>query len=541
MARDRRLGFSCRSKGDQMKPTLLVFALAVTTNALSANLSDDSYRQGMAFAEAHRWSDAQSACLRGESLEPHDKRFPLELAGIAFKLGDLSKAKTLLRRALAIDSTDKYGNHVLGAICLLQGNLDEALHYWNRIDEPRVDEVLLDASPGSDATLLSLAIEIRSGSVLRSRDLELTRANLARLGVTTGQSIELIAQEEGRFNVRITAVSLKDGVNGGRVGRALPLVTSLPYQTVSLDYGTLLQSDVLFGTTLRWDPNKKLANARIAGLLKGDPRSKYSLFAEGRDEIWDVSTINAPGALASPFRLRTLTLGADLEHGVTGRLEWLNGLRLSFKDNSEIFNQAYPFLGKGAEFKQISGVRYVLPFPDKRLILTINATGELGWFSASSGAFSRLRSSAALQWKPLPKNDSYEITATVNAGKTFGQVPFDELFILGMERDNDLWLRGHVGTQDGRKGSAPLGKNYVLYQSDLSKTLYRSPFIKWQLGPFLDMGNASSVSGYFGSGGLLVDTGVQSKVRLFGGVSFLLVCGHSTRDGRTVFYTAVTR
>jgi hypothetical protein len=55
------------------------------------------------------------------------------------------------------------------------------------------------------------------------------------------------------------------------------------------------------------------------------------------------------------------------------------------------------------------------------------------------------------------------------------------------------------------------------------------------------MGNASSVSGYFGSGGLLVDTGVQSKVRLFGGVSFLLVCGHNARDGRTVFYTAVTR
>ena len=29
-------------------------------------------------------------------------------------------------------------------------------------------------------------------------------------------------------------------------------------------------------------------------------------------------------------------------------------------------------------------------------------------------------------------------------GKTSGQIPFDELFILGLERDNDLWLRGLV-------------------------------------------------------------------------------------------------
>lgn len=45
----------------------------------------------------------------------------------------------------------------------------------------------------------------------------------------------------------------------------------------------------------------------------------------------------------------------------------------------------------------------------------------------------------------------------LRAGTKFGQIPFDELFILGAERDNDLWLRAHKGTRDGREGSAPMG------------------------------------------------------------------------------------
>ena len=63
-----------------------------------------------------------------------------------------------------------------------------------------------------------------------------------------------------------------------------------------------------------------------------------------------------------------------------------------------------------------------------------------------------------MRWLPTARGDDYETLARVRAGKTFGDLPFDELFMLGLERDNDLWLRGHIGTRDGRKGSAPLGQ-----------------------------------------------------------------------------------
>jgi len=46
---------------------------------------------------------------------------------------------------------------------------------------------------------------------------------------------------------------------------------------------------------------------------------------------------------------------------------------------------------------------------------------------------------------------TFEMRMRIRAGETAGAVPFDELFQLGVERDNDLWLRGHAGTSGGVK------------------------------------------------------------------------------------------
>src|SRR5438067_13189545 len=76
----------------------------------------------------------------------------------------------------------------------------------------------------------------------------------------------------------------------------------------------------------------------------------------------------------------------------------------------------------------------------------------------------------------------------VRAGKTFGDVPFDELFMLGLERDNDLWMRAHIGTRDGRKGSAPLGRNYFLSNWEQDKNLIHKSLLTIKCGPSLDVG-----------------------------------------------------
>jgi len=128
----------------------------------------------------------------------------------------------------------------------------------------------------------------------------------------------------------------------------------------------------------------------------------------------------------------------------------------------------------------------------------------------------------------------------VRGGGIAGDVPFDELYMLGMERDNDLWMRAHVGTRDGRKGSAPLGRRFFLANSEIDKNLYSNGLITLKLGPFLDSGKITDPSGALGAEKWLWDTGVQAKIRVLG-VAVVFVYGKDLRTGNNAFYFATQR
>ena len=137
---------------------------------------------------------------------------------------------------------------------------------------------------------------------------------------------------------------------------------------------------------------------------------------------------------------------------------------------------------------------------------------------------------------PKARGDDYEILSRLRGGDTFGDVALDQLFQLGVERDNNLWLRGHPGTRDGRKGRAPLGRRYLLLNSELYRTVYDGPFFRVRLGPFFDTGAIAGSSGLFGSQKWLFDAGIQARVRVLGSVSVLLSYGRDLRSGAGVFY-----
>ena len=139
-------------------------------------------------------------------------------------------------------------------------------------------------------------------------------------------------------------------------------------------------------------------------------------------------------------------------------------------------------------------------------------------------------------WYPQASGDDYALQWQVRSGKTFGEVPFDELFMLGMERDNDLWMRAHVGTRDGRKGSAPLGRDYFLSNWEIDKRIYHNGFFSLKLSPFLDTGKSTDPLPGLGSRQWLWDTGIQAKFRVLGvGVTFIY--GKDLRSGHNAFYS----
>jgi hypothetical protein len=128
----------------------------------------------------------------------------------------------------------------------------------------------------------------------------------------------------------------------------------------------------------------------------------------------------------------------------------------------------------------------------------------------------------------------------LRGGRTFGDVPFDELFVLGFDRDTDLWMRGHPGLLGGEKGNAPLGRNYVLANWEIGKIVHSWPFVVLTVAPFVDTGQVDDPSGYFGSRKWLCDADVQVKLRVLG--SFDVVVGYSKdlRSRNNSVFTTVT-
>ncbi len=154
-----------------------------------------------ALAKLGRWQEAHDAFESGARLQPQDNRFPLELAGVEFKQKHYPQAAHYLRRALQLDPHDSYGNDFLGTVYFLEGNLEAALKYWNRVDKPRIAEVHADPVPHLDPVLLDRAFAFAPASTMRLHELWLSHSRVHGLGIFPSYSFDLLAREDGAFDV----------------------------------------------------------------------------------------------------------------------------------------------------------------------------------------------------------------------------------------------------------------------------------------------------------------------------------------------------
>lgn len=228
-----------------------------------------------------------------------------------------------------------------------------------------------------------------------------------------------------------------------------------------------------------------------------------------------------------------------------GTWNWSTGAEFSHRDfRSLAVDSALPqslFLD-GNQLKHFVRINYdLLRLPEHRFFIATSASTQEGrLWSTRDFTFAKLQLSSAQHWFPRAASDDYEIQSKVSYGRTLGDVPFDELFMLGIERDNDLMLRAHVGTRNGLKGSAPLGRNYFLSNWEIDKQLYDAGLFRLTLGPFLDTGKVTDPNPALGSRKWLYDTGAQLKLRVLG-IGFAFVYGKDLRSGNNTFYVYLIR
>ena len=395
------------------------YASSAADSSGSASANSD-YFHGMALARLERWEEARAAFEAGAAKAPDDSRFPLELAGIAFRFQSRAAALPHLRRALRIEPESNYTNNFLGTLYFLDGNLDAALKYWNRAARPFVEEVSIDPRPRLDPVLLDRALAFSPASVLTLEDLDTSRARLDLMGVFPASRIELNAQEDGTFNLNLRVVE-RSGWGASGWSKAIGLLRGLPYQTVHGEYFNLGGDATNFRSQLRWDSDKRRAFVELAGPLAGEPSHRYRAFFDGRDENWRVLGESGDPAAASSFGFERQEAGFDVTSVVSGRLSWTTGLSFSHRrfQDADAGTADPGLFSSGWLAKAHAGVEYrVLRFPERRITVDSSATSTLGKRWTSKGLFLQPKAELRFQWFPQAESDDYETTLRLRSGTT---------------------------------------------------------------------------------------------------------------------------
>jgi len=508
---------------------------------------DLDFLAGLALARLEKWSEAELAFEAGSRKAPKDPRFLVELAGISYKQKDFPTAKKRLREALELNPQDSYSHEFLATIYFLEGNLEVALKYWNPEQKPRLRSVAFAPALELKESLRNRALAFNAPQVLTHEALLSTEARLDNLGIFSNRRIELTPAESGSYDLTLHLAE-KNGWGDSKVEGLVALFGGLPYSTIYPEFSNLGREAVNLTSLLRWDSEKRRLSLTLSLPLYGDPRFRFRLYADARNENWNLAqTFFAAGTPLTDLNMRRAAAGAELRSVVNGHWTWSAGAEIASRNFRNLNGLTSPaeqtFFTSAISVSAWLGVqRNLLRVPERRFTLDSSAEVKAGReFADRLGPFATVRGSLRADWFPGAQGDDYEIKAQIRAGATAGKATLDEMFQLGLERDNDLWLRGHAGTRDGRKGAAPLGRQYFLANWEMDKNLYQNGFFTVKLGPFLDTGTVADSSGLFGSQRWLWDAGGQAKIRVLGSLTIVLSYGRDLRGGGNVLYGTVLR
>ena len=506
----------------------------------SPHSADVNFDLGMSFAHLGRWPEARAALLKGLRQCPSEKRFATELAGVAYQQKRYAESTRWIRKALRLDPRDDYANDFAGTVYLLTGNVPAALKYWNRIQKPQIDSLKIDPQIHVQRLLLERAFVFSPQAKMRRADFESSVARVENLGVFPAFNVRLDARKDGKFDAEFHATE-RDGFGNGWLQSSLSVLSGLPYETVYPSYFNIGGSATNIDSLLRWDAQKRRLWVAFSGPWHVLPQWRWQLAADGRDENWVIRDSFAGSApeLAS-FKLKREVATGTITSTRSGRLAWTTGAEFSHRTYSNIaMGSALTegLVSPGFELKHVASLRAsLIEVPEHRVTVEGNVSSEFArLWSPAPRLFEKLQAGSVVRWMPQVEGDKYEFTQRVCGGGIAGAAPVDELWMIGVERDNDLWLRGHVGTRGGRKGSSPLADRYVLSNTDFYRSVWGNGLIDVKLGPWLDLARTSAPTSGLATRRMLVDAGAELKLSVLG-TSVVLTYGRDLRNGTNAFY-----
>jgi tetratricopeptide (TPR) repeat protein len=520
-------------------------AVVEASERMQARSADVNFELGMAQAHLQRWREANAALRAGRAQCPRQKRFPIELAGVAFEQKKYLEAAAWIGKGLRLDPRDEYGNEFAGTVYLLLGNLDAALKYWNRIHRPEIASLQIDPRLRVQRLLLERAFVFSPQAVMRRPALLSSEARLDAMGIFPAYSIRLDARPDGKFDAQFHAIE-RNGFGDGWLQSLVSMFSGLPYETVYPSYFNIRRSATNFDSLLRWDAQKRRVSLSLAGPMRYLPQWRWQIAADGRDENWAIrNSFTGSAPVLGSFKLKREVASATVTSISSGRLQWASGIELSHRDYTNLVSGSAlrsELVSNGFEAKHLANMNArLLDVPEHRLTVNATASSEFArLWSSPARVFEKAQGGAAFRWLPLAEGDKYEFSERVRGGGIAGSPPIDELWMIGVERDNDLWLRGHLGTRDARKGSSPLADRYFLANTDFYRSVWGNGLINVKAGPLLDIARAAGPTSNLAPQQWLFDAGAEVKLSVLG-TSVILTYGRDLRNGNNAFYGSVAQ
>lgn len=498
---------------------------------------------GMALGHLNRLSEARNVLLAGARQCPAQKRFPIELAGVEFEQKDDAAAAHWLRRGLRLDPRDSYANNFLATVYFLSGNLNAALKYWNRVQKPAIAALDLDPHLRVHHLLLDRAFAFAPASELREPELITTQTRLDALGIFPSYNIHLDAKPNGSFDAVFRAQE-QNGFGSSPLGAALSTFGGAPYETLYPSYRNIGRAALNFDSLLRFDAQKRRAWGALSAPLQGLPQWRWQISTDLRNENWAIRrSFTGDAPVLGSLNLEREAVDATLTSLAKGTWQWSAGGELSH----QTFRNVIPgsaltadLVTPGFELKQLATVQdRLVQRPEDRFSLTGGAASDFArMLSTPAHVSEKLQGWARADWLPGMRGDVYEVDEQLRTGKIFGTAPFDDLFELGMERDDsNLWMRGHIATRDGRKGSSPIGDAWLLSNTDLLRRLCGNGLVAIHIGPILDIGKMGAPTAGLSEGDWLVDAGVEARLKVLN-TSVILSYGRDLRSGTNALFGA---
>jgi hypothetical protein len=420
------------------------------------------------------------------------------------------------------------------------GNMDAALKHWNRIQKPQINALNIDPQINLQRLLLERAFVFSPQAEMRRQDFKASEARLNGLGVFPAYNIRLNARQDGKFDAEFHAIE-RDGFGNGWLQSLVSVFSGLPYDTIYPSYFNIGGSATNLDSLLRWDAHKRRAWFSLSSPLHDLPQWRWQVALDGRDENWAIrNSFTGSAPVLGSFKLKREVASGTIKSIHSGRFGWTSGAELSHRTYSSVVNGSAltaELVAPGFELKHLANLRAtLLDVPEHRITLTTTATSEFArLLSNPPHLFEKLDGGATVRWLPQAQGNTYEFTQRLRGGGIAGTAPVDELWMIGVERDSDLWLRGHIGTRDGRKGNSPMADRFLLSNTDFYRSLWGNGLISVSAGPWLDVAKTSAPTSGLAQRQWLVDTGVELKLSVLG-TGVVLTYGRDLRAGNNAFY-----